>query len=209
MTEPMDTESVCRILKKLRDIIEQFPEGQEIRYEIPGYFRNVPDALMQEMGVKQLANVYKVITILRNASEAGAFVYYLRPTRSFDRFYAETCATLISTEAMTLVGKAVSYDKRMYAIIVDGVSLPLAVGRHESTLAESIFVRKIGEPVDWTTLYEEMTGVDPFGLGKTERGKCLVMLRDTKNRLNERVCEFFHTPDKLLAQKEQTFLRNH
>jgi hypothetical protein len=108
----------------------------------------------------------------------------------------------------TLHGKPIEFDETRPAILVDGKRYQLPPAQNEDYLARVMFRHRVGEFVDWSMIYSEMTGADPQETD-IENPKNMKMVRDTMNRLNGRLQELLNTEDDLLAWKNKSICRNY
>ena len=108
----------------------------------------------------------------------------------------------------TLRGKIIEFDETRSSIVIDGKPYQLPPAQNEDSLARVMFGHQVGEFVDWSMIYSEMTGVDPQETN-IENTKNMKMVRDTMNRLNGRLQEVLNTKDALLAWKNKSICRNY
>ena len=117
-------------------------------------------------------------------------------------------ANLDGSRKGSLRGKPIKFDEARSMISVDGKECQLPPQSHEAYLARAIFKRRIAEHVDWSLLYEEIVGGSALRFGKEIQEKERRMVRDTKERFNNRICDFFHTDDELLTWRNMGLFRN-
>ena len=110
-----------------------------------------------------------------------------------------------------LKGKAVEFDETGPSIIISSKACPLPPAKNEEYLAKVMFVRRLGEYVDWSIIYREMSGFDSGmksdeEIGSKENEKSV---RDTMDRLNKRIMDFVPTSDELFSWKNKSICRNY
>ena len=114
----------------------------------------------------------------------------------------ETSKSVKQKGAISLKGRKVSYDESKSTIFVDNKACPLPPAKNEDYLARAMFKRLIDEPVDWSIIYEEMSG-DEAKNSEINRKS----VRDTMDRLNKRVKKIIGTNDELLTWENKTLKR--
>ncbi len=107
-------------------------------------------------------------------------------------------------ELDSLKGKTVEFDDTKPEIIVNGKTCSLPPAKNEDYLAKAMFSREIGEFVDWSIIYKEMTGSNAV-IGQLKDQKTV---RDAVNRLNKRIKGIFGVGDKLLDWENKSIRRN-
>lgn len=106
----------------------------------------------------------------------------------------------------TLKDKTIEFDEALPAILVNGKPCALPPAKNEACLSRVMFGRRIGEFVDWSVIYNEMTGIDKDVIGDENNKKSV---RDTMSRLNKRVREIIGTDDELLSWGNKSIKRNY
>ncbi len=103
-----------------------------------------------------------------------------------------------------LLGKQIEYDETKSLILVAGKSCPLPPAKNEDYLAKAMFNRPIGEFVDWSLIYSEVTGSEVDDGIKNQK-----TIRDTMDRLNKRVQEIIGTAEELFTWQNKSLKRNY
>jgi len=106
---------------------------------------------------------------------------------------------------ISLKNKKVEFDEVTSTIIVNGKKCPLPAAKNEEYLARAMFSREVGESIDWSIIYKEMSGSEAT-IGSAKNKKTLV---DTVNRLNNRIKEIIGTEDKLISCNNKNVKRNY
>jgi len=101
----------------------------------------------------------------------------------------------------TLRAKNITFSENDSAIIVDGDACNLPPLKNEHDLCVVMFKHKVSKPVDWSVVYEKMTGDENFE-GKWRR------VYDTMRRTNKRVMKCFNVEDELFGWQSLTIKRN-
>jgi hypothetical protein len=108
----------------------------------------------------------------------------------------------------TLRGKIIEFDETRSAVVIDNKHYQLPPAQNEDNLTRVMFRHRVGEFVDWSMIYGEMTGVNSQETD-IESPKNMKMVRDTVNRLNNRLQELLNTEDELLTWKNKSICRNY
>ena len=92
------------------------------------------------------------------------------------------------------------------AIVAGTHRCNLPPNKNEHYLCRAMFARKINEPVDWSIIFEEITGSEMGAEGLSEPEK--KSIRDTMFLLNERIKSCFNTKRRFLKRRSGTIIRN-
>lgn len=111
----------------------------------------------------------------------------------------------IETEIINLKDKKAEFDEVTSAIIINNKRCSLPTAKNEEYLARAMFSREVGESVDWSIIYKEMTGSDNV-IGNIKNKKTLT---DTIDRLNKRIKNTLGIEDKLISCENKTMRRNY
>ena len=111
-------------------------------------------------------------------------------------------------EKISLEQAAIEFNDEIGAIIINGLKCNLPPFQNEHCLARAIFGYKKGQPVDWSFIYEKMTGDFPANSPHLGDSKMKRTVNDTVRRLNERIQRTINTEDLLIDQKGKTIIRN-
>ncbi|KKQ46459.1 MAG: hypothetical protein US63_C0001G0027 [Candidatus Moranbacteria bacterium GW2011_GWC2_37_8] len=87
-------------------------------------------------------------------------------------------------------------------IKINTQDIPLPAYANEHLLCRVMFEYMIGEPVDWSIIFEKMTGDEPKDKNKNSR-----MVRDTMHAVNERIHELAKTERDLFEWKNKCIKR--
>ncbi len=114
------------------------------------------------------------------------------------------------SKKISLKGKDIKFDEAKPAIIIDHKSYPLPPAKNEDFLCRVMFSRPIGEFVDWSIIYREITGIGKEKQDDNEIGndKNKKTTRDTMDRLNKRFQEILNTEDQILSWENKSIKRN-
>lgn len=127
----------------------------------------------------------------------------------FEQIYSKYEGLASTTvDNKSLKGRKITYDETKQIIFIDAIPCTLMPSRNESDLAKVMFKKEIGQFVDWSILYEEITGIEALGIDKQNQ-KRQKMLRDTKDRLNKHIKHVVNTEDNLLSWKNKSISRNY
>lgn len=107
-------------------------------------------------------------------------------------------------ETFSLSNKVIMFDEALSVIKFGRKTCPLPPAKNESCLAKVMLSRKPGEFVDWSIVYQEMTGDSELG-GKEN----LKSVRDTMYHLNKRIKEDTGATTDFLGWKNKSLKRNY
>jgi len=97
----------------------------------------------------------------------------------------------------------INYNDEEPAINVGNKKVALPPYKNEHCLCREMFERKISESVDWSIIYEEMTGKE-----STDKENWRTVY-DAMNALNKRIQEICNTSNALFTWQEKTIKRNY
>lgn len=100
------------------------------------------------------------------------------------------------------------FDDAVAKIRIGKQFIQLPPHRNEHLFCRAVFEYKQGEPIDWSVIYEKISGTD---LGDKTNAKDVEKQKrtvyDTMKAINDRVCEGIRTEDKLFVWDEKTVKR--
>lgn len=109
------------------------------------------------------------------------------------------------SKSISIKEKKVEFDEVTSTITINGKKCPLPPATNIDYLARAMFSREVGEPVDWSIIYREMTGSQAVIGSKTNKKS----VEDTVLRLNQKIQNIFGTEDKLISCKNKSIIRNY
>lgn len=108
-------------------------------------------------------------------------------------------------EVKLISGKVHFIDEKA-TIEIQEVKIKLPPNKNEYCLCKVMFNKEVDVPIDWSNVFEEMTGKD-FTEGNTETNKRCVY--DTYLAINSRLKEELNTDQELFTWKGKTITRNY
>ncbi|PWB38378.1 MAG: hypothetical protein C3F02_04385 [Parcubacteria group bacterium] len=109
-----------------------------------------------------------------------------------------------------LFNKKISFDDEKITIFVEDRAVPLPQFKNEHYLCRAMYEYKINEPVDWSIIYEKMTGYYEAYYGKpSPTRENWRIVYDAMDALNKRIKEIINTNDNLFTWQEKTIKRNY
>lgn len=109
----------------------------------------------------------------------------------------------------SLKDKAILYDDKAACLRIDSTPCQLPPYKNEHYLCRVMFKKKANQPVDWSVVYEKMSGDYEKhyskNYGKREHWRTVY---DTMRRVNNRVKRELDTTDELFSWQELTIKRN-
>lgn len=106
---------------------------------------------------------------------------------------------------ISLAEKIIIFDETKPAILINEKVCPLPPAKNEDYFAKAMFRRPVGEFVDWSIIHQEITGKSESIGDKTDQR----MVRDTMDRLNNRIQELLNTDDELFSWENKSIKRNY
>jgi hypothetical protein len=110
----------------------------------------------------------------------------------------------IKPRILSLRSSIISFDDVTATIIVDKIKCQFEPYSYEHLIIKAMFDTAIGIPVSWDELYEKIIGEEPSSNEKNKK-----MIRDTVNRVNDKISACFGNQDKLFSQKNTNIIRNY
>lgn len=111
--------------------------------------------------------------------------------------------------AVSLKDKEIKYDDKEARIVFDGTICQLPPYKNEHYLCGVMFKKKANQPVDWSVVYEKMSGNYEKHYGKTPKTReHWRTVYDTMIRVNNRIKKELNTTDDLFLWQELTIKRN-
>jgi len=98
----------------------------------------------------------------------------------------------------------VFYDENKSILTINGKKCQLPIAKNEDYLCAAMFESVIGEPIDWSIIYEKITRTEPTDTKKDKK-----MLQDTIERLHNRIEKTTNYKIKLFSWQEKTIKRNY
>lgn len=111
-----------------------------------------------------------------------------------------------TTKSYDLNNANVSFDDSKATIHIDELEIPLPEYAKEHYLARSIFKRRVGEPIDWSIVYQEMQAKNTDDLPDANNWRYVY---DACNDINKRIREVTKTKQKLFEWSNKTIKRLH
>lgn len=162
------------------------------------------------------AGLTKVI-LKESAPESEANGFHLKILPKFNEVYKEFKKKVeklqpreSSATKTSLKSQEIKFDDDKSLIQVGKQNIPIPPYKNEHYFCRAIFEHAINEPVDWSIIYEKMTGFHEAYYGKpqkTEENWRIVY--DTMRAINQRVKDVLNTNDDLFTWQEKTIKRNY
>jgi len=112
---------------------------------------------------------------------------------------------MIPSKTSGAIPKKLRFDARKSVVESEIGNLPIPLNSSEYSFCKAIFKHPKNKQVPWDKLYEEMTGDDPY---LDNAKKCKKKMRDTKDRINEKLKKRFSIKDNLLSFERNYIKRN-
>jgi len=113
------------------------------------------------------------------------------------------------TTAISLKDKEIKYDDKEARILIGDITCQLPPYKNEHYLCEVMFKKKVNKPIDWSVVYEKMSGDYEKHYGKTPKTReHWRTVYDTMIRINDRIKKDLYTTDNLFSWQELTIKRN-
>ncbi len=103
----------------------------------------------------------------------------------------------------------ISYEDDSAILIIEGKKCQMPPYKNEHYFCRAMYEHKKGEVVDWSILWEKMTGYDATLITPEAKKENWRTVYDTVNALNKRIKECLKTDDDLFIWKEKTIRRNY
>lgn len=140
---------------------------------------------------------------------------YVNEAREYDIFIKihNTNAILegnnqaIIVPVLSLEGKVVTFDSIEAKISVEGKNCQLPPYKNEHSLCTAMFEYRKGEAVDWSEVFEKMSGFTRTPTGRNTKNDTR-SVQDAVYAVNTRVRETFHTEDDLFSWQSKSVIRN-
>lgn len=136
------------------------------------------------------------------------FCKIMLPT-NFEEIYQKLRFKVASNIHKTLMTKRnladaeISFDDNKTTLMFGSSTCSLPPFANEHYLCRAMFSYPKLEPVDWSTIYEKM-----FGLEHVNDNENLRTVQDAMYAVNDRINEVFNTDDKLFKWENKTIRRN-
>jgi len=115
-----------------------------------------------------------------------------------------------SFRKISLKSVQISYDDDEPAIKIGKQNVALPPYKNDHYFCRTIFEHTANEPVDWSVLYEKMTGYYKAYYGKPQQTReNWRLVYDAMRSVNTRVKELLKTEDNLFTWQEKTIKRNY
>ncbi len=113
------------------------------------------------------------------------------------------------TTIVSLKDKEIQYDDKEARILIGGTICQLPPYKNEHYLCGVMFKKKANQPIDWSVVYEKMSGDYEKHYGKaSNKREHWRTVYDTMIRVNNRIKKELHTTDDLFSWQELTIKRN-
>jgi len=127
-------------------------------------------------------------------------------TDEFMKMYLdERLGVKTKSKSTSIKDKIVEFNEVTSTVIIDGKKCPLPPATNMDYLARAMFSREVGEPVDWSIIYREMTGSQAI-IGSKKNKKSV---EDAVHAINQKVLNILGIEDKLICFKNKSVIRNH
>lgn len=103
---------------------------------------------------------------------------------------------------INLKSKKVVFDNDKSMLSIDNIKIELPPFKNEYDFCKEMFNSPINEPIDWSIIYEKITG-DLIN----EKSTKIRTVRDTMYRINNRIKKEINTNDNLFEWKQKTITR--
>lgn len=114
------------------------------------------------------------------------------------------------TEKVSLGSQKINFDDDKAIIQIGERLVPLPPYKNEHYFCRAVWEHKVNEPVDWSSLFEKMTGYYEAYYGKPPQiRENWRLVYDVVRSVNSRVKEVAKTDDSLFTWQEKTVKRNY
>ncbi len=111
--------------------------------------------------------------------------------------------------ATSLEESVIKFDDKQGSLLIGNTKTQLPPYKNEHYLCGVMFKKKINQPIDWSVVYEKMSGDHEKHYSKSSKMReHWRTVYDTMNRVNARIRENLHTTDNLFSWQELTIKRN-
>lgn len=182
-----------KIVKADDDLIKGIDERKKVRKEKPmdpdlaNFFSGFLTPPAPKPALKSEPTEIKIVgmpeLIFRNAEENKSSVPFAK-------------------EKVKLSASEIKYDDDKATLSVSGQKCSIPPYKNEHYLCRAMYEHAIGEPIDWSLIYEKMNGEEPKNKEKWRT------VYDAMQALNERIKEGINTDDDLFTWQEKAVKRN-
>jgi len=127
--------------------------------------------------------------------------------REYDRLKPRYQEVKLPNKPAGLKGQVVSYDDKEIAVKVGNFGVLLPASKNEQFFCRAMFKYPASQPVDWTIVYQEITGLEPSFDNKKQMQRNKRTVQDTMYRVNNRIKEDLDINDNLFVWDEKTVKR--
>jgi hypothetical protein len=114
------------------------------------------------------------------------------------------------TEPVELKTLGIKYDDEKAILEIGSQKCQIPPYKNEHYLCRAMYEHAVNEPIDWSAIYEKMTGYYEVFYGKPpETRENWRLVYDAMEALNKRVKELTGTEDNLFGWQEKTIKRNY
>ncbi|KKU19344.1 MAG: hypothetical protein UX30_C0014G0004 [Candidatus Saccharibacteria bacterium GW2011_GWA2_46_10] len=115
-----------------------------------------------------------------------------------------------NTNSIELKSLGVKYDNEKAILEIGNQRCQLPPYKNEHYFCRSMYEHGVSEPIDWSVIYEKMTGYYEAFYGKPQRTReNWRLVYDAMEALNKRLKELTGTKDNLFSWQEKTIKRNY
>lgn len=189
-------QDVWRILQRIREFQLYFAQkdgGAVFTYSTPEWY----DEKIMENAVLKRLEEWGAIEHLK---EEGVFASFKIAQQGFEELYNDYKNRAIGK---SVPKGEIKFDDNKPALFVDGIECPLPAYKNEHFFCRAMLKYPVGESVDWSYVYKEMTGKEPESVrGQKEKRT----VYDTYEALNTRVRKILGI-EKLFVWEGKTIKR--
>lgn len=116
----------------------------------------------------------------------------------------------LGKQKVKLGSEEIKFNDEKAIIEIGNKKCPLPPYKNEHYFCRAVFEYPVNEPIDWSIIYEKMTGYYETYYGKPpEIRENWRLVYDTMRAVNERIKEIINTDDNLFTWQEKTLKRNY
>jgi hypothetical protein len=136
--------------------------------------------------------------------------YFVRPIEPAFSISCEKYAKLIAGEdILNLESVGIKFDDRKAILEIGKEKCQIPPHQNEHFLCRTMYKNDVNVPIDWSEIYEEITGFYQNYYGKPlEVKENKRMVYDAMQALNNRIKKAVNTTDNLFTWQEKTIKRN-
>lgn len=174
------------------------------------HLTELPSLPQNRIGLEELKKYLSKLNIKLIGSVAGTLNIKKLGSEDEERLLTEKQSLKDNNKSnnaekqISLKTASVTFNDEKSSIETDSRICSLPPFQNEHFFCRAMFKHKIDEPIDWSLIYQEMTGSEEsIGDNKNKR-----TVQDTMYAINNRIKADFNTSDNLFSWKNKSIKRN-